>query len=77
MPDKKDCSEPAFPIPVVPCDDQGGFTEVRFQGMTLRDAFAIAALNQRKALSYGGWYAADAAREAYEIADAMMKARNQ
>ncbi len=43
---------------------------------TLRDRFAMAALNQRKMLSTGAWYAADAAREAYEIADAMMKARS-
>jgi hypothetical protein len=42
----------------------------------LRDRFAMAALNQRKMLSTGAWYAADAAREAYEIADAMMKARS-
>jgi hypothetical protein len=44
-------------------------------GMTLRDYFAASALNQRKMLSTGSWYAADAAREAYEIADAMLAAR--
>ena len=43
----------------------------------LRDRFAMAALNQRKMLSTGAWYAADAAREAYEIADAMILARKQ
>lgn len=43
----------------------------------LRDRFAMAALNQRKMLSTGAWYAADAAREAYEIADAMLAARKQ
>lgn len=39
------------------------------------DDFAMAALNQRKMLSTGAWYASDAAREAYEIADAMMAER--
>lgn len=47
------------------------------RGMSLRDYFAAAALNQRKMLSTGAWYAADAAREAYEIADAMLAERQK
>ena len=31
---------PAFPVPMVPHDSQGGYTEVRWQGMSLRAYFA-------------------------------------
>lgn len=37
-----DC--PAFPVPMVPHDSQGGFTEVRWQGMSIRAYFAGQAL---------------------------------
>lgn len=61
--------------PAFPCDS----TNKQFPtqcGMSLRDWFAGQALNQRKMLLTGAYYAADAAREAYEIADAMLKARS-
>jgi hypothetical protein len=83
MSDKIDDGGPAFPVQVTVQSDgtiagtQFGNRDYWHTGLSLRDYFAAAALNQRKALSYGGWYAADAAREAYEIADAMLKARNQ
>ena len=67
---KNDDGGPAFP-----CDS----TNKQFPtqcGMSLRDWFAGQALDQRKMLSTGAYYAADAAREAYEIADAMLKARS-
>ena len=67
---KNDDGGPAFP-----CDS----TNKQFPtqcGMSLRDWFAGQALDQRKMLSTGAYYAADAAREAYEIADAMLKTRS-
>lgn len=30
----------AFPVPMIPSDNDGGYTEVRFGGMSLRDYFA-------------------------------------
>jgi hypothetical protein len=45
------------------------------QTMTLRDQFAIAALNA--VLSTYNWSIDDQANHAYEIADAMMKARKK
>lgn len=35
---------PAFPAPMIPCDNQGGYTEVRHTGMSLRDYFAAKAM---------------------------------
>jgi len=35
---------PAFPVPMVPHDSQGGHTEVRWQGMSMRAYFAGQAL---------------------------------
>ena len=37
-------SGPAFPVPMIPCDREGGYTEVRYQGMTLRQWYAGQAL---------------------------------
>lgn len=79
-------NEPAFPCPMDPCDDHGGFTEVRFTGRTIRDYFAAQALQGM--LSYSpanppnGDYNSNcspeaAAKQAYIYADAMMKARNK
>lgn len=74
---------PAFPVLTTTkqdgtiCGLQTGNRDGWEMGMTLRDYFAAAALNQRKALSFGSYYANDAAREAYEIADAMLAERNK
>ena len=67
---EKDDGGPAFP-----CDSTNKQLPTQC-GMSLRDWLAGQALNQRKMLSTGSWYADDAAREAYEIADAMLKARS-
>ena len=65
----RDDGGPAFPM--------AGEPGIEFdRGMSLRDWFAGQALDQRKMLSTGAYYAADAAREAYEIADAMLKTRS-
>lgn len=47
MSDEKhiDDGGPAFPVPMIPCDREGGYTEVRYQGMTLRQWYAGQALN--------------------------------
>lgn len=29
--------DPAFPVPMIPCDREGGYTNVENEGMTLRD----------------------------------------
>lgn len=66
---------PAFPIPMIPLDNIGGFTEVRYEGMTLRDYFAAKAMQcfLSQPLSDG----ADIeiiATDSYEMADEMLKA---
>jgi len=82
-----DKDEPAFPCPMTPYGEgYGGFTEVRFTGLTIRDYFAAQALQGMLAYSNpsntdGDWYtnasAGAVAQNAYVYADAMMKARNQ
>lgn len=66
--------EHAFPlyIPSIP-----GAQEFVFYGMSLRDYFAAAAM--QGALSRESWSGEDAdiAKGAYQMADAMMKARKQ
>jgi hypothetical protein len=69
MSDTKNTGGPAFPIPNV---------DHAFDGMTLRDHFAGLAMNgllSDSTCDTGGWD--DFAREAYVIADAMLKAREQ
>lgn len=68
-------NEPAFPCPMIPCDDHGGFTEVRFTGLTIRDYFAAHALQGM--LARENHYTTDAAEVSYAYADAMMKARGE
>jgi hypothetical protein len=71
---------PAYPRTLLYEDQEGAMNAVSYSfmaGMSLRDYFAAAALNQRKMLSTGAYYAADAAREAYEIADAMLRERER
>lgn len=67
---EKETGGPAFPAK----DSDGYWAE----GMTLRDYFAAKAMQgicTNSAL--GNWSAKIIAREAYEIADAMLKARKQ
>jgi len=64
-------NEPAFPI----AETDPNMGTRACPGMSIWDYFAAAALNQRKMLSTGAYYAADAAREAAEIADAMCAER--
>ena len=63
-----DTSGPAFPTVMV--DKPEG-------GMTLRDYFAAKAMqaNRARNSSYESW--ADLAKDAYELADAMLKERNK
>lgn len=77
---------PAFPVPMIPCDRDGGFTSVEHGGMTLRDYFAINVLNGLLSYSYcnpshGNYIencsVENAARQAYQYADAMLEARKQ
>ena len=63
-------NEPAFPIQSVYIEDQ----ETNSRGMTLRDYFAAKAMQTfAKKYSHEG----DVARNAYILADAMLKARNE
>lgn len=72
----KDHGGPAFPIPMNP----GEIYEYhgKADGMTLRDSFAIGALQTVSAYpaeDVSTWHADDFARHVYEIADAMLKER--
>ncbi len=62
---------PAFPVPAELCQD---LTVEQQRGMTLRDYFASAFLANK-------WCACenveDTAKNAYKVADAMLKAREQ
>lgn len=68
--------ERAFPVPMIPCDRDGGHTEVRFQGMTLRDWFAGQAVIGLLSEGHEFERYADMAHDAYMIADAMLEHRN-
>ena len=61
----------AFPHNTVVVDKEGGIIE-HHKGMTLRDYFAAKAL---QGILYEGLESAETATHAYEIADAMLKAR--
>jgi hypothetical protein len=73
----------AFPQPMAAFPDSGemfcAFERSHdFAGMTLRDYFAgqaLAALSTK--IEYGVYYKTNAAKDAYEIADAMIEARQQ
>lgn len=71
---------PAFPVPMIPIDREGGFTEVRESGMSLRDWFAGQAL--AGIIACPGAEPDDASREgcaslAYGFADAMLAEREK
>ncbi|MEL6237050.1 MAG: hypothetical protein AAFO57_00275 [Pseudomonadota bacterium] len=71
----KTFKEPAFPVPGLQHDED-------FNGMTLRDYFAAKALqgfcaNSHHSVLDGADFFSDAAREAYQLADAMLAAREQ
>jgi hypothetical protein len=68
-------NEPAFPVPMIPIDREGGHTEVRCLGMSMRDYFAAAALTQiiADAPAKDAW--SKIAFRAYELADAMLAER--
>lgn len=72
---KQDNSGPAFPAPMIPCDNQGGYTEVRHTGMSLRDYFAAKAMQGLIDSGYDTWE--DLSHDSFALADAMLKARNQ
>ena len=56
---------PAFPAPA-------GVSHITEQGMTLRDYFAAKAM---QGILYAGLEPVETAKHAYEMADAMMKAK--
>jgi hypothetical protein len=60
---------PAFPVPAELCQD---LTIEQQRGMTLRDYFAAKAM-QSMAQKYS--HEGDISRNAYKVADAMLKAR--
>ena len=67
---------PAFPVPMVPCDNQGGFTDVREQGLSLRDWFAGQALAGILA-SDRSWTLGEVTGFAYRYADLMLEERSK
>jgi len=71
--------EPVYPVAAVVQNQSTGDTSV-FQyastGLTIRDAFAIAAMQALLGSDrFRGWTAEMYSDEAYEVADAMVKAR--
>lgn len=83
----KDTSEPAFPLALgwIETDHGNGsqkVVDVRdvSHGMSLRDYFAgkaLATLSAYPVEDVAHWDAADFAKHAYEVADAMLAARSQ
>lgn len=67
---------PAFPVPMIPCDRYGGFTEVSETGLTLRDWFAGLAMQSLVANGTSP-HSATFAGDAYRYADAMLQARDR
>lgn len=66
---------PAFPVPMVPWQD--GFVNVECTGMTLRDWFAGQALEgQAHRFDHPHNHRELLAKDCYEIADAMIRARS-
>ena len=63
---------PAFPIPLLP--GQSWQSMAPCDGMTLRDYFAAKAM---QGILFEGLDENQTARHAYEIADAMLKARDE
>ena len=65
---------PAFPVPAELCQD---LTVQEQRGMTLRDWFAGMAMQASRSRSsqYNSWD--DLAKDAYEIADAMIQERSK
>jgi hypothetical protein len=67
---------PAFPRTVTINDGIDGFTERKNNGMTLRDYFAAAALKgQAHRFAHPHEHRELLAQDCYDIADAMLKAR--
>jgi hypothetical protein len=71
----KDTGGPAFPRNIL--DHGHGVTSVHESGMTLRDYFAAKAMQASRSRNsgYASW--SDLAKDAYEIADAMLAERSK
>lgn len=76
---------PAYPVTTAPYEDGAGYghwegsDKWQFGGMTLRDAFAMSAMAAMVAspeYCAGGWPQNDIAKQSYEMADAMLRARS-
>ena len=68
----KETGGPAFPVVQWETDDDGNLCPQQTVGMTLRDYFAAEAMREMSWADKQG-----SAEECYEIADAMLKARNK
>jgi hypothetical protein len=77
---------PAFPVPMIPVDRDGGHTEVRYQGISVRDYFAAAAMQIFERVTpfdaekEHGHYLTQMkllAADLYALADAMLAARGE
>lgn len=76
MAEKINNGGPAFPIPLQPEQVWQGMAP--FDGMTLRDYFAAKAMQSYLLDKYRGSFTFEQwAEAAYEMADAMLKARGQ
>jgi hypothetical protein len=69
---------PAFPCEIIVAGTHSGLHKTPWQGMTLRDYFAAKAMQgMYTAHKFPSGIIIDTAKEAYEMADAMLKAREQ
>ena len=79
MPSEVSDGGPAFPVPMIPIDNTGGHTEVRYEGMMLRDWFAGRWISGSSTIMTEDYvdeaHAKMLAQEAYRVADAMLAER--
>lgn len=68
---------PAFPCAPIFDERRGEMLQYASEGMTLRDYFAAKALAGIASVYHESWTATSAAAAAYELADAMLEARDR
>lgn len=74
---KIDPNAPAFPVPMVPCDNAGGFTDVREGGLTVRAHFASLVMQGLMACPETAGKAMEFAAWSVEHADALIAELNK
>ncbi|OZI17962.1 hypothetical protein [Bordetella genomosp. 7] len=84
-PNPQDDGGPAFPIPIAGCTDGGVYNALeqsagQLGGMSLRDYFAAKAMQgmiNSQSYEDGDWEQSEIAKQAYDMASAMLRARQE